>query len=400
MSAEQNLENSPTRVTIAFLLGWSISEVMGHLRKGTRPPSQSPQRPADYAPRLVAAHGTPEKSMDEFILAAQRVAQFYRELGFESDDQASTLTKEIYALPQRVEDWLTGKLPQFVSPKELREELNSWSLGVWARLDAEAPANARAFTAGMSIADTYWYWRPPHQRPHKARAQTSQEDWHKLLSRSRLDVERSRLQSLKANLPRYAVAVMQKHLRQWSIGKRVIYQNEQLVLAEVDHPPSELTPQDEVKLQRALGHQMEKWDAMLFGLREATTYLHTSDRRWITGLRIGGLTLMLFATALVLGILALVVSLYLSVNVLPVVVQFLNDRQAKVSEWLTLFNLLWTLLIAAPVPFVLRQFFQGTRGFHQWLDEQLTIWFIAQRTYVPWNRFLMKAKKGAQNDEQ
>jgi hypothetical protein len=145
---------------------------------------------------------------------------------------------------------------------------------------------------------------------------------------------------------------------------------------------------------------MEKWDAMLFGLREATTYLHTSDRRWITVLRIGGLTLMLFATALVLGILALVVSLYLSVNVLPVVVQFLNDRQAKVSEWLTLFNLLWTLLIAAPVPFVLRQFFQGTRGFHQWLDEQLTIWFIARRTYVPWDRFLAKAKKETQNNEQ
>jgi hypothetical protein len=109
---------------------------------------------------------------------------------------------------------------------------------------------------------------------------------------------------------------------------------------------------------------------------------------------------MLFATALVLGILALVVSLYLSVNVLPVVVQFLNDRQAKVSEWLTLFNLLWTLLIAAPVPFVLRQFFQGTRGFHQWLDEQLTIWFIARRTYVPWDRFLAKAKKETQNNEQ
>lgn len=396
MSVEQKSSSSSNKTfaTTAFLLGWSVAEMFGHLRKGTRPPSQSVARASDYAPRLVVSNGAAEKSMDAFCLAAQRVAQFYRELGFEPDDKASATTKKIFALPQEVEEWLTGKSAQFTKPKELRELLNSWSMGVWARLDAVSAESARAFTAGMSIADTFWYLRPPTQRSLKAKSHVSQEDWQRLLSKSRLDAERSRLQSLEANLPRYTVAVIKRHLSKWSIGGRVVYQGQQPTLSKIAKPPTILAPKDEAKLQQALARQMQNWDAMLFGLREATTFLRNWDCRFIAFGRRIGLFLVLLATAIILVSITALISYYLSTSLVPGVVQFLNEKQAKVSEWVTVVNLLWTALIAVPVPFVLRQVFQATRGIQQWLDDQLTIFFIARRTYVPWNRYLVKQEKG------
>jgi hypothetical protein len=46
------------------------------------------------------------------------------------------------------------------------------------------------------------------------------------------------------------------------------------------------------------------------------------------------------------------------------------------------------LLIAAPVPLILRAIFQATRTLQQWLDDQLMIYFIDRRTAVAWDRYL------------
>ncbi len=390
MSAEQKSSNSTaqTRVTAAFLLGWSVAETLGHLRRGTRPPSQSVARPPDYTPRLVVSDGAVEKAPEAFAFAAQRVVQIYRELGFEPDDKASELTKEIYALPLKTRDWLSGASPHFYEPRALRDLLNAWSLQVWARLDAVSAASARAFTAGMSIADTFWYLRPPQPRSQGKAARASQEDWRRLLSESRLEAERSRLQNLRAGLPRYTVPVVQRHLKKWSIGGKLFYQGEQLVIGKRSPEPVALKPKDEVKLQRALARQMQNWDAMLFGWRDATTFLGKWDMRWIRIGRWAGLFGTILAVSVFLLILLAAVGYFLTVYALPIVLQFLDAKQAKVSEWVTVVNLLWTALIAVPVPFVLRQVFQATRGIHQWLDDQLTIFFIARQTYVSWDRYL------------
>ena len=71
--------NVQARVTNAFLLGWSISELLGRYRKGVRPPpAQKSPRPADYARRLDVSNGSIERATDGFLFAAQRVVQFYR----------------------------------------------------------------------------------------------------------------------------------------------------------------------------------------------------------------------------------------------------------------------------------------------------------------------------------
>lgn len=144
-----------SEVRVAFLLGWAVSQTLGYLRKGARPTPGASARPADYAPRLVVSDGVADKSTDAFVLAAQRVVQFYRALEFEDADSASPLTAAVNHLPQELEAWLSGQSPKFYDPHELRELLNSWSLQVWARLGGASVDGLRAFTAGMSLADTF-----------------------------------------------------------------------------------------------------------------------------------------------------------------------------------------------------------------------------------------------------
>jgi hypothetical protein len=75
------------------------------------------------------------------------------------------LTLAVNQLPQDLSAWLAGESTQFYSLHELRELLNAWSLQIWARLDGASVDGLRAFTAGMSLADTFWYLRLPTRRP-------------------------------------------------------------------------------------------------------------------------------------------------------------------------------------------------------------------------------------------
>ena len=322
------------------------------------------------------------------MFAAQRVVQFYRELGFESDEQASSLTKEIYALPQKIDDWLEHRAMTFYSQRELRDLLNDWTLQIWARLDGESADSARALTAGMSLADTYWYMRLPRQRPKGWNTkQSSEEDWRRLLSKYRLDIEQSRLQSLNANLPRYVVPVIRQHLKAWSVGTELAYTNGKLVRNEKNTKSPSLEPEDEAALQEALARQVQNWEAMLFGLREATTFLWTRDRRLIPVLRWAGLFGVMVVTAFFLLLISAIVGYFIAFGPLPLLFRLLTENQAKITEWLAVVSLLWTILVAVPVPIVLRATYQFTRSAQQWLDDKLTIRFIAKRTLVMWDAY-------------
>ncbi|MBI4789133.1 MAG: hypothetical protein HY782_19045 [Chloroflexi bacterium] len=382
--------NANTRITTAFLLGWSISELFGRYRKGVRPPpAQKTPRPADYARRLDVSNGSVEHATDSFLFAAQRVVQFYRELGYESDEQASALTKEIYALPQKIDDWLEHRATSFYPQRELRDLLNDWTMQVWARLDGESAAGARAFTAGMSLADTYWYMRLPRQRPKGWKAnQSSEEDWRRLLSKYRLDIEQSRLRTLQSDLPRYVVPVIRQHLQAWSIGTELVYQNGRLTRDKKNTKSPMLEPDDETALQEALARQVQNWEAMLFGLREATTFLWTRDRRLIPVLRFAALFGVVLVTALFLLVVPAIVAYLLALGPLPLLLRLLTENQAKITEWLAVVSLLWTILVAVPVPIVLRAAYQFTRSAQQWLDDKLTVWFIARRTLVMWAAYM------------
>ena len=385
-TSTQSSEN--VLITTAFLLGWSISELLGHVRKGMRPSAKA-KADADYSARLVVSNGAPEKETDAFMLAAQRIVQFYQQLGFEPGEHVSTFTEMINALPGQARDWVEGKTAKFYSQGELRELLNEWSLQVWARLEGISAESARAFNSGMSLADTYWYMRLPTRRPVGSKSgKLSEENWTRLLSKYRLEVERSRLRGLQNYLPRYVADVIYRHLEEWSIGTELKYQDNKLVRVKGSKKADDLRLEDETRLQRNLERQAQNWEAMLFGLREATTFLHARDR-WL--IRIGrwvGLFVAQLLTALLLFANAAVVGYLLSISLLPVLLRFLNERQAGIGDLVTVVSLLWTVLIAVPVPIILRAAYQFTRGAQRWLDDQLTIYFIARRTYVVWDRYL------------
>jgi len=366
-----------TRVTNAFLLGWAISETLGHLRKGARPTPPRPATATDYAPRLDASDGAIERTTDEFVFAAQRIAQFYLALGFETPDKASELTKTINALAPKTRSWLDGKEQTFYTQRELRDLLDEWSKQVWARLNSVSFAGAQALTAGLSLADTYWYMRLPKQRPRKT---VAEESWQRLLSKYRLDVECTRLDALEKNLPRYVAAIIRWHLKWWSVGTRLVYRDNKLMHDWRSKKSADLTERDEVNLQKALERQAQHWDALLFGLRDPQTYLRMTDHWLIAIVRRVGLFVTLFVT------------IVLAIAVTGIVGMYLGGTKLNLVEWLSVINVLWTAVLAIPVPLIVRQAFNATRGVQLWLDETMTVWFIASRAHVPWDRFMKSAK--------
>lgn len=380
------------QVRTAFLLGWAVSQTLGHLRKGARPSPRTFSHPPDYVPRLVVSDGVVEKSTDAFVLAAQRIVQFYRELGFETGDPVSPLTQAVNQLPQDLSAWVYGESSKSQSPRELRDLLNAWSLQVWARIGGASADGMRAFTAGMSLADTYWYLRLPTRRPKESKpAEVSAESWRRLLSKYRLDIERSRLQILAEQLPPYVAAVIAKHLEAWRIGTELGYRDGKLVRIKEGKETGVLKPDDEARVQQALARQAQNWEAMLFGSREATTFLHTRDRRWV---RIGhtlGLIVTLILFSLILAsALAALVYLFLGVLTLavPALFRLLPNQQVGVSDLIGVGNLLWTVLVGLNLPLLVRLAYQPARAAQKWLDDRLTVYFIARRTYVPWDRYV------------
>ncbi len=389
MNTEKNsLEPlNKAKARTAFLLGWSVSQTLGLVRKGIRVPRSPGTK--DQAPRLVVSDGQAEKASDAFVLSAHRIVQLYQSLEFESGENISPLTKEMILLPEKIIAWLASKSAQFYTQRELRDLLNAWSLQVWGRFSSVSGESARAFTAGMSLADTYWYLRKPSQRPKGLKLSlVPDEAWNRLLLKNRLDAQRSRLQSLKDNLPSYVVPVIRDQLQKWSIGGELVYQDDRLTRGKGKR--IELKFHDEARLQDALETQMEKWEAMLFGTREATTYLRQWDWRFIHAGRLAGLFVAVWLTALVLLALTAFIGYVFATRLVPVVLPLLTQQGTKLSDWLSIANVLWSVLIAVPIPIVLRAAYQFTRGAQQWLDDTLKIFFIERRTYVPWNRYLEK----------
>jgi hypothetical protein len=314
------------------------------------------------------------------------LAQFYAQLDFESTADASPITRLVRELPGKLAAWMEGGEEPFYSPHELRELLNAWSLQVWARLNAESAAAARAFSAGMSLADTYWYQRPPARRPKDR--ELSAENWRRLLSRYRLTTICRRLATIESDLPPYVVAVVSRHLARWSIGEELGYSAGRVARIANSKQSAPLKPEDEARLQQALERQAQNWSTMLFGLREATAFLTARDRFRIGLVRRFGLFVVLLLTALLLVAISAYLGLFLSATLFPFLLQALRLKESGVGDWLAVASLLWTVLIAVPVPFVLRSIFQGTRTIQIWLNDTLTIRAIAGRTFVPWDKYL------------
>lgn len=240
--------------------------------------------------------------------------------------------------------------------------------------------------------------RLPTRRPKGSKpSELSEENWRRLLSKYRLDIERSRLRSLEKQLPPYVASVICAQLEAWRVGTELAYRDGKLVRIKNGKESSAIRPGDEAALQQALARQMQNWEAMVFGTREATTFLESGDRRRILiGHRVGlVLTLALFTLSLAIVLAAIGYFFVAILTVLvPAILQILPNQQASVSELVSVGNLLWTVLVALNLPLLFRVAYQPARAAQKWIDDQLTIHYITRRTYVPWDQYLKRKDEG------
>lgn len=425
------MNDRSTDVLNALRLGWILSELLGRIRKGARPPAQQPDDP-DYAPRLTVGEGTTRRSRTGLLFAAHRLLALSVALDVRCDD-APSLQALVDGSPPALERWLNGEQDRFLTPAQLRDVLEAWSLRVWAQLNARSEAAGLAFTLGTSLADTYWYLRKPAQRPQSC---PRQEDWRELLLVYRLDVDRKRLETLRPHLPEYVVTILQLHLNQWSIGSE-LYRNADGRLTRlprllrVSHPigiltwsvksdtwwqrsrrfrlthplgylrvfrrpnrSPELTAEEEIQLQDNLARQADIWSSLIFGMRTPTSYLESRDRLWIRLLTWGGVLLALLGLGLVFRWLYVLLSPMLAVGLSPltpqiesVVTAFLRAPADGVADWVAVAVQLIPILSGLIA--LLIGTYRWTLRFYSGWNDRLTSWFVVRRrTLVPWDRQL------------
>jgi hypothetical protein len=131
-------------------------------------------------------------------------------------------------------------------------EFENWSWEVWNTLQIQSPLVGQAYTCGGDLADTYWY-------PQGAGAGKLAET----LRSHRLRYVAECLDDLADHLPYRAARLIHHSLDRWSIGES-------------------LEKMDEAGQKRALERleaQAKVWRDLLFGLRQAGSYLLARDRR-------------------------------------------------------------------------------------------------------------------------
>ena len=399
----------------AFQLGWTLSEILGRVRRGARPPRSQKPRPPSYAPRLSVSTGTLRTSTDQFNEAVVRLEALARALGLigEKDPPDVPFRAPIERL-KRVLAREEGA--QFGPPSRLRQELQEWSLIARARLLAQDMPLAEAMNTGASLADTFWYMRqvskPPAEaqvKPRRERIDAQQsekvpkghddEDWRNLLSDYRLTVMRRRLMRLTDALPPYVAGTLIHHLRHWQIGRELAYgaQGKLYRLSRSrrsQHETPRLLPGDENAVQKALERQIKRWQDMLFGWRPPDQFLWWIDRQSIGLLHSLALALLFVVVGAGLGLLAYVWGCIINLVVGPAVLDVLttgelDDRLkllAAAAGWLT------TMLAAS------RAVLGWVPRAYRWLDQNLTAWFVARRTLVKWDSEYLKHRRKDDND--
>jgi hypothetical protein len=394
---------------LAFRLGWTVAELLGRLRKGQRPMQERARHDEAYAPRLSVSDGRPANQAEAFALTARRLVDLATALDLWPEPLPEKF-QQVRRLPDEIERWLQGAQVRDMTPAGLRRRLNEWSLEVWSRLEARDDGLARAFVAGMSLADTYWYLRRPARAAGVDR-RLAEEDWRRLLSIYRLDAERGRLQGLADDLPEDVAGVIRSHLRQWSIGTELYYDDEGRLRRLAwpfrrSHPlgilhrwrkvkrSPELPPADERAIQTALERQAQTWHSLLFGLRKPESYLYARERQVVMWLARG---LAFFLLLGLLGGLAIVLVSLAAVWVggvaVPSLFKAMQDTvaQATTTGWNDLLKLISSLLAAiGAFVAIIRPLPGWLWTLYKQIRHLLIVNLVARRTLVDWDRELRK----------
>lgn len=407
MPQEQvEIELGNTQPLLAMRLGWTTAELLGRLRRGYRP-RKRPVHDEDYAPRLSVSRGQPTGAGEQVWLAARRLVDLSEGLALWPHPLSPGAGHPIKDLPTRIESWLEGDDSGALTPAGLWETLNDWSLDAWSRLHVQDDSLARAFTAGMSLADTYWSLRRPPRAGTKD-TRLRRERWDEPLRFRRLAEEQRRLKEIAGDLPAGISDILRRHLRHWSIGTELVRDDGQLTRVHWLRRPShrlgilhrrtpaakipELDRDEEQAIQAALERQAKIWRDLIFGLRTPESYLYLRERAWLAWL---ARALFLLLLLVPLGAIAVTVvslaSVWLGGVAVPTLFSAVENTvdQAPVTAWNDLLKLLSTLLTT------IGAFVVGIRPLARWFQEaylrihhEVTVFMVAQRTLSPWDQHL------------
>jgi len=333
-------------VTLAFRLGWTVSEFMGRARQadlryrevGQRAPPKELRGFETYeAPRLSYSDGI-HSSEGAWWQSALRLVALANALDLLDDEFPQTQT--IRSWPERIYR-LTYRLPEepsrqqipkpaeeeWLTPRDYYRTLEPWCRQVDLVLSTRDEAAALAFTVGGEIADTYWFMR--RQRwgmPRDGR----NDSWHKLINHHRLNAIISRLKVIEERLPPLIGPVLRFSLFRWGIandlgydGNRLIVEYERLwhwfhwwpwMMRTRDRLKTRrrrrenrsreqkgrgvletLAADDERALHNRLHEQARRWQELILGEALPTDYLTFVDR-----FHIAWLSLLIYILLLVL----------------------------------------------------------------------------------------------------
>jgi hypothetical protein len=352
-SATTTTQEPTNRVLVAVQLGWLSVESFGLLRR-------------------YARHGKPP-SLEKTDASRQfnfteRAPNLYEQLLISLHSLRATAAQVVPDWPPPIPadplDLLEAVKADKGSLDRYWGEFERWSWEVWNTLQIRNPLIGQAFTCGGDLAATYWY-------PQGAGADKLAET----LRSHRLRYVAERVDDLAENLPDRAAQVIHHGLDRWSIGEMV----------------KGMDADGQKRALERLEAQVKVWRDLLFGLRQAGSYLRARDRRRVAWGALAATAVLVILVGLAAWLAVLLLSaagraLLASSSGLPVqVTEISSDLVGRLLNWQTLSALLATL---SSVVVVLAGFITRLSGwviaFYQKVGDRLELRQVYKRSIRPW----------------
>jgi hypothetical protein len=340
---------STDQVLFAVRLGWLTVETFGRLRRYARLGYKLEEIPGD-ANRRFSFSDRSLSERNEFFFAVDQLQR-----------TAARLDPDLPPCPlprhEQLDQLLSGKLDL----DACQSQLDHWSTQVWGALSTEDELTGRGFTYGGSLADTYWHTDI-----------LGPDRFAELLRPQRLEYLAARFDSIAEHLPHYAAPILHHTLYKWRDQGQI----------------NKLDTTGKKRALKQLESQAKVWHDLLFGSRNAESYLLTMDDRLITAGTIGATFLL--ALIVVLGVWLVTLTMSTAGRTLTAEITGLSillpEAQTAFLDELLNWQM-WSSMVAtlSSVVVLLSGLVTSLSGWVIWVYRRLKEWlklqFIYQRTY-------------------
>ncbi len=341
---------SSGQVLLAVRLGWLTVESFGRLRRYARLGYKLEEIPAD-ANRRFSFSDRSLSERNEFFFA---VDQLHR--------TAAKLDPDLPPCPLPAHEQLDQLLTASLDLDACQGQLDHWSTQVWGVLSTEDEMTGRGFTYGGSLADTYWHTDilgPDH--------------FAELLRPERLEYLAARFDSIAEHLPQYVAQILHYTLYKWR---------------DQGHTSDKLDATGKKHALKQLESQAKVWHDLLFGSRNAESYLLTRDNRLIITGAIGATLLLVLIVVVGVWLVTLTMSTAgrtLTAEITGLSTELPEAQSAFLDDLLNW--QMWSTMMAtlSSVIVLVSGLVTGLSGWVIWIYHRLKEWlklqFIYQRTY-------------------